>query len=505
MAGFIESVLGSSSPLVAIGLIDLEKHVDGAGIDTKLIGDMLSEGHKVMRALRLDVSDTTARELYHSLNSLIDSGRAEEILIDADYVLLPLDGEVVSLNLIDVIENAHHRLKFSDRTTSHGVRALRGMIVERYLASGRGDSIVIESTARQAGLLKEDEDSNGPLRLRQQIQPIQKGPYLLAIGDTVTDAFIKLKEDQAEIKTDEKGIKHLCMEFGSKPPYDHVDVINAVGNSANAAVAFSRLGLHAGLLSFLGDDQAGRDSLSYLENEGVDTSTVSIEEGKKTNYHFALRYGPDRTILIKYEDYSYDWKEPNTKPDWIYLSMISKKAWPLHKDLLDYLNKHEDIKLAFQPGTFHFEWGPKKLEAIYKRSYLVIMNREEAALVTGRPLDNVRDLMYGLRELGPEIVIVTDGPSGSYALEGDKVYKMPNYPDPAPPFDRTGAGDAFAATIVASLAKGESLTKALLWAPINSMSVVQKLGAQAGLLNQEELDAWLSKAPEDYKATELDQ
>ena len=77
-----------------------------------------------------------------------------------------------------------------------------------------------------------------------------------------------------------------------------------------------------------------------------------------------------------------------------------------------------------------------------------------------------------------------------------------NYPDPAPPYDRTGAGDAFASTIVAGLALGEDFETALTWAPINSMSVVQKLGAQAGLLKRSEIDDLLKKAPRDYKVKE---
>jgi sugar/nucleoside kinase (ribokinase family) len=80
---------------------------------------------------------------------------------------------------------------------------------------------------------------------------------------------------------------------------------------------------------------------------------------------------------------------------------------------------------------------------------------------------------------------------------------MPNYPDPAPPYERTGAGDAFASTLVAMLAQGHDLGTALLWAPINSMSVVQKLGAQAGLLHPDEIQTWLDKAPETYKPTEF--
>jgi ribokinase len=83
--------------------------------------------------------------------------------------------------------------------------------------------------------------------------------------------------------------------------------------------------------------------------------------------------------------------------------------------------------------------------------------------------------------------------------------QIPNYPDPAPPLDRTGAGDAFASTIVAALAQGESIETALSWAPINSMSVVQKLGAQAGLLERKEVEKYLAEAPEWYKAEEYKQ
>jgi ribokinase len=80
---------------------------------------------------------------------------------------------------------------------------------------------------------------------------------------------------------------------------------------------------------------------------------------------------------------------------------------------------------------------------------------------------------------------------------------MPNYPDPQPPYDRTGAGDAFASTTVAALALGEPLEVALRWAPINSMSVVQKLGAQAGLLRREEIEQFMADAPEFYHPEEI--
>jgi sugar/nucleoside kinase (ribokinase family) len=75
---------------------------------------------------------------------------------------------------------------------------------------------------------------------------------------------------------------------------------------------------------------------------------------------------------------------------------------------------------------------------------------------------------------------------------------MPTYPDPKPPYERTGAGDAFASTVTAALALGKPLSEALQWGPINSMSVVQQVGAQKGLLTREKLEEYLRNAPKDY-------
>ena len=69
---------------------------------------------------------------------------------------------------------------------------------------------------------------------------------VLSVGDVVTDAFIKLIDDKAWSYKDENGMKVLAMEYGTKTPYDHAEVLEGVGNAANAAVSFSRLGLDSG-------------------------------------------------------------------------------------------------------------------------------------------------------------------------------------------------------------------------------------------------------------------
>jgi len=75
---------------------------------------------------------------------------------------------------------------------------------------------------------------------------------------------------------------------------------------------------------------------------------------------------------------------------------------------------------------------------------------------------------------------------------------MPMYPDSAPPVDRTGAGDSFSSTFTAAIILGKEPSEALAWGPINSMSVVQHIGAQAGLLTKDKLMEYLNDSPEDY-------
>jgi sugar/nucleoside kinase (ribokinase family) len=322
---------------------------------------------------------------------------------------------------------------------------------------------------------------------------------ILCIGDIVTDIFIKLLNDEAQTYENEHG-KWLAMQFGTKLPFDHAETLHAVGNASNAAVSLARLGLKVAFETNVGGDDAGRDIIKALGVEGVDHRFVHINPDKKSNLHFVLWYKEERTILIKHEEYDYHWPHfrPDEIPRWVYFSSISEHALPYHDQVSDWLEQNPDVKLALQPGTFQIEAGVERLKRLYARAEIVILNREEAVLVTGGNYDNVHDLLNRLHGYGCKIAVITDGSDGAYASDGQHRFKMPLYPDPAPPFERTGAGDAYASTLVAALAKGHSLESALQWAPINSMSVVQKVGAQGGLLHEAELEEWLKKAPDWY-------
>ncbi len=325
---------------------------------------------------------------------------------------------------------------------------------------------------------------------------------VMSIGDVVTDAFIELLPTEAEIDQDNKKHPLLCMTYGTKIPFKDAIIINGVGNAANAAVAFARLDIRSALRSDIGDDLVGRDILHALSQEGVSTEFIQTNKGFKSNYHYVLWYKDDRTILIKHEDYNYEWPEirPYQKPEWIYLSSIGEKGDVVHRGLSDYLFTNPDVKLAFQPGTFQIREGVKKLHKLYSKTEIFAANKEEYQQILESDIKDEKILISKMHTLGPKTLLLTDGPNGAFASDGQKIVFMPPYPDPKPPVDRTGAGDSYASTFTAAIIEGKDMGDALAWAGINSCSVVQKVGAQAGLLSQEEIQSELKKAPKNYIA-----
>ncbi|MBI2099887.1 MAG: carbohydrate kinase family protein [Candidatus Vogelbacteria bacterium] len=324
----------------------------------------------------------------------------------------------------------------------------------------------------------------------------------IAIGDLATDAFIRLKD--AEVHCD---VSHehcqICLKFADKIPYESVTVVPAVGNSPNAAAGAARLGLKTALVTNIGADLHGKEALTALEKNGVDNKFVTTHEGQPTNYHYVLWYEADRTILVKHEPFDYKLPELG-KPKWIYLSSMGQSSEAFHDEIASYLENNPEIKLAFQPGTFQIALGTTRLARIYKRTEIFFCNVEEAKRILKTDEPDVKILLEQINKLGPKIIVITDGPAGASARdEAGVVWQMPIYPDPKPPLERTGAGDAFASTVVSALALGEPLEKALAWGPINSMSVVQSVGAQQGLLTREQLEKYLAEAPIDYQAKKI--
>lgn len=323
-------------------------------------------------------------------------------------------------------------------------------------------------------------------------------PEFVAIGDTLIDAFIRLQVAH-EVPNKETGTSEICMPFGDKVPFEFAEEIAGVGNSANAAVAAARLGLHSALISSVGNDAHGTECIEALVKNGVDAQWITKHPGLATNYHFVLWYGQERTILIKHEKFPYTIDNIGS-PNWFYLSSLGEHTLPMHQDLADYFDAHPEINLVFQPGTFQIKFGVTALSRLYKRTKIFFCNLEEAERILGIQNRDPKTLLQGIKALGPQIPVITDGPHGSYALDGDDAIYLPAYPDVKPPYERTGAGDAFASTFTVAIALGHTVEEAMKWGSINSMSVCQEVGAQKGLLSREKLQDYLKQAPAEWNA-----
>ncbi len=329
---------------------------------------------------------------------------------------------------------------------------------------------------------------------------MHNSPEFIAIGDVVTDAFIRLKE--AEVK---ECIDHhrqeLSLSFGDKVPFEFVNVVKGVGNSANAAVSAARLGLNAGLIADVGADDNGKECIEALAANKVDTQFMRSHTGLVTNYHYVLWYDVERTILVKHEHYPYALPKMETAPKWIYLSSMGENSLPYHKDIETYVKQNPGTKLVFQPGTYQMKFGTEALKGIYENTEIFFCNVEESRRILKTEETDIKKLLQAMAALGPKKIFITDGIKGAYAYDGVNAWFMPVYPQD--PYERTGAGDAFASTVTAALALGKTMEDALMWGPVNSASVVQKVGAQEGLLTQEQLVEFLKKAPADYKPTKI--
>lgn len=327
---------------------------------------------------------------------------------------------------------------------------------------------------------------------------------LVSVGDVVIDAFIQLHEASIHCDLNHERCQ-LCMSFADKIPYESLFVAPAVGNASNVAVGASRLGLDVAMVTAIGKDSYGEQILDVYRKEGVATNFVKANAGLPTNYHFVLTFKAERTILIKHQPFEY--VRPNAldkSTDWIYFSSIAPHTLPFHHEMGEYLRRHPDVRMGFNPGTFQLRFGVEKLKSIYRHTYVLFLNREEAELVTHKkPGTSLPVLFDALHRLGPKIVVVTDGPKGAYASNGTSRYFMPPYPDPKPPISRTGAGDAFSTGFLVALIYGLPVHEALRWAPIESMHVVQFYGAQTGLLTKPKLLQFLKKAPKNYVAKAL--
>lgn len=309
---------------------------------------------------------------------------------------------------------------------------------------------------------------------------------LIAIGDSTIDTFIKIHDATIECDLNKRDYK-LCIPYGSKIPVDEIDY-GVAGNAANAVTGCAKLGLKTAIYTNLGDDDQGHRIAEAFENAKVSMDYVKVNKNKKSNLSVVLTFQGERTIFVYHQDWYY--RLPKLAPcKWVYLTSMAETftGSNIVDDIEHYLDRSH-AKLAFGPGTFQIKADIKRYPRILERCEVLVLNMEEAKKVLAidsKESPSVRDLLSKLLMLGPKIVVVTDGPEGSYASDGDRYLRIGVLPTKIT--EKTGAGDAYSAGLIAALLENLDLTEAMAWGATNAAAVISRLVTQTGQLTKAEI------------------
>ncbi len=312
---------------------------------------------------------------------------------------------------------------------------------------------------------------------------------LVSVGDTALDVFLMLHEATVSCQLNAPACQ-LCVNYSDKIPVEKVVDVPGVGTAPNLAVGSARLGLNVGLYTVVGDDAAGKQGFDVFKKEKVSTALVKIDKKARTDYSSVISFKGERTILTYQVPRKY--KLPACKTKWLFLASLSDGHKALHQQIIKKVKK-EKIKLAFNPGANELREGVERLKPILAVTDILFLNKEEVWQLLGK-VEDTKFMLRKLMELGPRIVVVTDGSNGAYCFDGMNVYFQGVFDVKV--LEKTGAGDAFATGFLNALINKCDVKDALRWGAANAGSVVEKIGAQAGLLTKNGVLKFLKNNPE---------
>ncbi len=309
---------------------------------------------------------------------------------------------------------------------------------------------------------------------------------LISIGDSSMDSFLILNQNKERSFSDIDKKRHeLCFSFESKIPV--MEVLESIGgNAANVAAGISRLGYKCALLSHIGHDEPGRKLFYGLRAEGISLGQLFIDKDRATNRSTILALYGERIIFSHHEEREYTWPKRLPVSRWLYLTSMGKGHEKIFEPLVDFADRNQTM-IAYSPGSYQLSIGPQKSGLILKRAKVLFLNKDEAEEYTlSDSAISPLKLLEKLKKLGPEIVVMTDGRNGAYAMNNTRALWI-DLTDKRTRREATGAGDSFAAGTLSALMRDLMLEEALLWGMLNSAAVVQEIGAVAGLLTLKEL------------------
>lgn len=307
---------------------------------------------------------------------------------------------------------------------------------------------------------------------------------IVSLGSALQDVYLIDHDDLVPTSIGGEAIFGKVL-VGSKVDIDRISY-EVGGGGVNSAITFARHGHEVVFMGNIARDPAGAAVVRVLSREGVDDSYIQFLERRTTGTSVVLldSKSGERTILTcrgASEQFG-NFEAADLElisPDWLYVTTLRGDLATLEKF---FKKAHElGVRAMFNPGVRELERAPD-LTKLLKYVDILNVNKSEAAqLVPGTTLT---ELLYRLQNY-VDTVIITDGPMGGIAGNGEEIYRFGIYEDKKVR-DATGAGDAFGSGFLAALADGKSFRRSLVFASANSTAVVSQLGANRGILTGSE-------------------
>jgi ribokinase len=264
------------------------------------------------------------------------------------------------------------------------------------------------------------------------------------------------------------------------------------GSAANVAVGVARLGYRVGFVGKLGDDENGRLLLQAFENEGVDTQALTVERGRATATCFIGVDDHGDRIIFALPGVSLI--EDIGKLDLAYLR--GSRVLYIGPSYIEVAAAaaaaaHERGAIVFYaPGNAWEPNEPTSIHPILNQVDVLLVSRTEAAELTG--LTEPARAVQQLGRMGPPVVIETLGLEGVLVANGTSLAQVPAFDVPDVQ-DTTGAGDAFAAGLIAGFLGGLGWEAAARMGCAVAALKIQHVGARSGLPTREQVASFMAR------------
>jgi len=266
------------------------------------------------------------------------------------------------------------------------------------------------------------------------------------------------------------------------------------GCAANTATSLVKLGVRAGVAGAVGQDAGGDFVARDLKQKGVDIAGLRHVSSPTSETVILPVSGQDRRYVhtfganadFRVEDISRE-QVAGAKVLCVggYLILPGFDPGAL-RELLAFARK-QGAKTVLDVVVTQGGGGWEALEPVLPEVDYFTPNDHEAQLLTGEA--EPRAQAERLLAAGCGAVLITRGETGVLAAHGDEVLELPAYALPV--VDGSGAGDAFAAGLIAGLLRDWELRDCLRLASAVGASACTKLGCTPGVFTWEEAEIFL--------------